>query len=158
MIQNVKHAPNKNGDHVNAKKDKEEEKVAIIAASDAIVHPRAVMVKCLYDLRKKKKWKQSTVSKGSDRKWFENVSVALLPCNHANLYACVANAAVRTSWRSIEFACGAPFNSHCHSVDFNVAIKWIPKIVIVILFRARWIAIESETNHRLILNVNPIGR
>lgn len=47
VVQDVDQAQGKDGDHVRAQKDQEEEEVAVVAPPDAVVHPRAVVVKRL---------------------------------------------------------------------------------------------------------------
>ena len=46
-MQYVHQTEDKNGGHVNRERDEEHEEVAIVASPDAVVHPRAVVVKDL---------------------------------------------------------------------------------------------------------------
>lgn len=47
MIQYIQKTPNYNNHHVNAEKQQEQEKEAIVPSPNAVVHPRTVMVKVL---------------------------------------------------------------------------------------------------------------
>lgn len=48
MMQDKEDGPDEYGDHVDGQEDEEAEKVAIVAASDAIIDPRTVVVKRLH--------------------------------------------------------------------------------------------------------------